>query len=82
MVVHTRIQTSLDIFGRDIGGHGNNRQGGDPRSANTPRGIQTIDVRHLHVHQHQIKCIRTRGHLADPFETTTGQLDPSALRGQ
>nr|WP_301276174.1 hypothetical protein [Dechloromonas sp.] len=55
-VIHARRQTALEILGKGISGHCQNRQGRLARQlADTPRGFQAVNHQHLYVHQDQVK---------------------------
>ena len=54
--VHSGGKTLVAIFGKRIGGHGDNGNGTLRRHRPNESGcIQTIQFRHLHVHQDQIE---------------------------
>src|SRR6266850_2863263 len=51
----TRLEALLAVAGQCLGGQGKDGQIGKPRTAaNLPRGLEAVNCRHHHVHQHQV----------------------------
>jgi hypothetical protein len=65
MVVHSGIEASFTIASHGIGGHGNDRKIMESSIAANQLGRrQSIQHRHLDVHQSQIECLRQNDALA------------------
>ena len=80
MVVHARSQTGFAVHGHGIGGHGHNRQCGEPQVlANHSGGSKAIHHRHLQVHQHDVKCRSGCGQGFHRLLAMVGDLDHGAL---
>ena len=73
---------------RGVGGHGQDRQPGEaPVGADSPGRLETIDIRHLHVHQHRVERHARLQHLLNARQPTVGEgrapslLNSSAATG-
>ncbi|MNP55815.1 hypothetical protein D3C76_1504860 [compost metagenome] len=59
MIDHARLGAALTVLDHGMGGHGNDRDvcvAG--LGTNTPGRLDTIHLRHLHVHQHRVVLCR------------------------
>ncbi|RMS61735.1 hypothetical protein ALP65_04617 [Pseudomonas aeruginosa] len=83
MVVHARRQAGFAVGQRGVGGHGQDRQPGEaPVGADSPGRLETIDIRHLHVHQHRVERHARLQHLLNARQPTVGEGHPGALAAQ
>ncbi len=70
MFIHPRCQAQIPISPGRVCRHCHNGQCREPRvCADTPCGLKTIDIGHLHVHQHNVEHLGTVEHLIDAFNT-------------
>ena len=72
-IVHARRQAALPVFGKGIGGHGDDRQILPLRQLpNLPRRRDAVHARHLHVHQHDVEILA--GDLGAGFQAIHRRL--------
>ena len=78
VIIHARRPADLLVALHGIGSHGDDRHAvvehAGLRIADLARGRQAIQLRHLHVHQHQV--IGDSAKSLDGFQAVGGHFDP------
>ena len=86
MALHAGGKTCLDVFGIGVGSECDDRKPVDrmPRSADSARRLQAVDVGHLHVHEYEVERARAGSRLdhGDRLCPVAGDLcvEPGAFR--
>ncbi len=74
IVVHARRETQLAVALHGVGGHGNDPRSlfGRPVLVDTARGLQAVELGHLHIHQHNIVVLA--GQRVEHLQTVASHI--------